>query len=408
MATQGWDDHNRSDRYFSVDSGKNYLDTCAPNAVLYTGGDNDTFMLWYAQEVEEFRTDVRVIVLSYYNTDWYIEQSMRQVNESAPLNYTLSLHDYRQGGPNDYLPYVDMKINSIDARQYLDLLKKNYPQLRSDDRNIVPSRIFTIDVNPDEVKGKGIVPQEMDSLIVDKMQLRLLRGGLEKKDLALLDLLTTNNWERPIYVNNTSLSQFNLDLAPYAIQEGNAYRIIPVRNPRPNSDFVNVDASFNNIVNKYKYRGLDDPDIYYTDDYRGFVQNHRSSINSLAEALIAKGDLEKARQSLVFSLEKMPDDGIRYDITTVATVDMLFQVGEKDKAVETATLIGDRAVEMTDYLIAGGTSISLELRKNLYIVAELQSILYENGESELAKKYEDAYDRFLIDLQINDPNRRDF
>lgn len=406
MAAEGWDDHNRSNRLFSVDSGKNYLASCAPEAVLYTGGDNDTFMLWYAQEVEEFRTDVRVIVLSYYNTDWYVEQSMRQVNQSPPLKYTLSLDDYRQGGPNDYLPYVDMKINSIDARQYLDLLKKNYPQLRNDDRNIVPSRIFTLDVDADAVRAMGFVPKEYDSLIVDRMQFRLLKGGLEKKDLALLDLLATNNWERPIYVNNTSLAQFNIDLTPYAIQEGNAYRIIPVRNPRPNTDFVNVDVAFDNIVNKYNYRGLDDPTIYYTEDYRGFVQNHRSSINSLAEALVARGDLERARQSLLFSLEKMPDAGVEYDITTVSTVDLLFQVGEKDKALEVATLIGDRAIEMADYLIGNGSGITLELRKNLYMVEALQSILYENGEGDLAKKYEDAYDRFLQDLQIRDTDNR--
>nr|MCU0383354.1 DUF2723 domain-containing protein [Cyclobacteriaceae bacterium] len=126
MLANNWDDHNRNHRYFSVDSAYNYLQSCAPNAVLFTGGDNDTFPLWYNQEVEGVRTDMRVIVLSYYNTDWYVGQSMRQTYESTPLPYTLTLDNYRQGGPNDYLPYQDLKIQSISLKEYLDLIKKDY------------------------------------------------------------------------------------------------------------------------------------------------------------------------------------------------------------------------------------------------------------------------------------------
>jgi hypothetical protein len=225
MAAEGWDDHNRSDRFFSVDSGKNYLASCADNSILFTGGDNDTFMLWYAQEVEEFRQDMRVIVLSYYNTDWYIEQSMRKMNKSEPLKYTLTLNDYRQGGPNDYLPFVDLKLNAIDAKQYLELLGKNHPQLRSDDRNIVPSKILTIKVDTAAVLASGIIPKGMEDLVVDQMQLRLIGGGLEKKDLALIDLLVTNNWERPIYVNHTSHHM----LFRKAIQVVSCQFVIPIQ-----------------------------------------------------------------------------------------------------------------------------------------------------------------------------------
>ena len=408
MATQGWDDHNRSNRFFSVDSGKNYLASCTDNAVLFTGGDNDTFMLWYAQEVEGFRTDMRVLVLSYYNTDWYIEQSMRKMNDSEPLKYTLSLNDYRQGGPNDYLPFVDLKLKSIDLVQYLDLLKKNHPQLRSDDRNIVPSKVLTLKVDKAKVLASGIIPEGMDSLVVDEMQFRLTGGGLEKKDLAMLDVLASNDWERPIYVNHTSLSQFKVDLNPYAIQEGNTSRILPIRNPNPRKEFVNADLSYDNLINKCSYRGLDDPTIYYSEDYRNFVLNQRSAFNSVAQALIDKGEMEKARKALLFSIEKMADVAVPYDHTAAETVNLLFQVGEKDKAIEIANIVGARADEMAGYLIRKNHGLTLDLRKNIYILGELQSTLLENGETELATKFEEMYDKHVHDLQINDTLPQDY
>ena len=421
MAFQGWDDHDRSDRFFSVDSAKNYLATCAPNAIIFTGGDNDTFPLWYVQETEGFRTDVRVVVLSYFNTDWYIDQMMRPAYESKPFPFTLALKDYQQGGPNDYLPFADLKIASIDAKQYIGLLSKNYPQLRNGDRNIIPSKIMTLDVDKADVLAKGIIPKGMDSLVVDRMQWRLLRGGLEKKDLAIIDLIVTNNWERPLYFNNTSLSQVNIDLTPYTIQEGMAMRLLPIKNPDPRRNFVSTEVMFDNMINKYQYRGLDNPKVYYNEDYRGFVLNHRSSLNDLAEMLIAEYEtetqnvtetipaegptenkMEKARKVVLFSLERMPDKSVPYDQTVPGTVELLFKVGEKEKAIEIAKVAGDRADEMATYLINNGQGVTLELRKSLFILGDLQRILHENGEHDLAKKYEDAYEKHVANLQIEE------
>lgn len=401
MAAEGWDDHNRANRFFSVDSAANYLNSCEENAVIYTGGDNDTFPLWYAQEVEGMRTDMRVVVLSYYNTDWYIEQTMRKAYESEPIPYTLSAKQYKQGGLNDYLPFADLKIKSLDAKQYIDLLSKDYAQLRDDDRNIIPSKVLTLSINKDELRAKGLIPKQFDSLLVDQMEIKVLRGALEKKDLALLDFLVTNNWERPIYLNNTSLSQINIDLSPYAVMEGNAYRILPIRNPyRDRERLVNTEKSYDNMINKFKYRGLDDEKLYFSEDYRGFVLNHRSALNDLAQALIDEGQMEKANQVLEFSLTKMPDRVIAYDITAPTLADLLFQVGQKEKAIEIAKLSGDRADEMISYLIEENYGMSIEVRRNAFILNTLQRTLYENGEMELGKKYEDALNKHLASLRI--------
>jgi hypothetical protein len=400
MIAQGWDDHDRSDRFFSVDTAHNSLVSCDKNGILFTGGDNDTFPLWYAQETENCRTDLRVLVLSYSNAEWYIDQTTRQAYESAPFKYTLSLRDYRQSGLNNYLPFADFKIKSIDAKEYLELLKKEYPSLRDGDRNVVPSKIITLNVDKDEVLKKKIIPQGMEDLVVDRMELKLKGNSLEKADLVFIDLLTTSNWERPIYLNFTSLSQLNIDMTPYAVQEGNVYRILPVKNPRQDRQYlVDTEKTFDRMVNQFKYRGLDDPSVYYTDDYTNQVMNHRSNLNALAEAFVDKGEIEKASQVLNFSLTKMPDEAIAYDPSVQDTVNLLFKVGQKKKAVEIATIVGQRANEVATYLVGEGAGITFELRKNLFLLSAMERSLYENNESDLADRFAKRYEELVNTLQ---------
>jgi hypothetical protein len=410
MAAQGWDDHDRSKRYFSVDSAVNYLQSCAPNGILFTGGDNDTFPLWYSQEVEGVRPDLRVVVLSYYNTDWYIDQTMRQTYESTPFKYTLTSQNYRMGGPNEYLPYYDASIKSMDLQQYLQLLRKDHKGLRMyPSANVVPTREIVLKVDVDHVRKLGIVPAELDSLIIPEMRLKLRpgSGGLEKKDLAMLDVLATSNWERPLYVNNTSLAQFNVDLSRYVVQEGNAYRILPVYNPDAQTELVNTTLSYENMLKKFQFRGLDNPNIYYTQDYRNFVQNHRSSFNSLAQAFINHGDNAKAREVLLFSLEKMPDAGVRYDFTNAQMIEMLFEVGEKEKAVDMATIMSGRYNEQAEYYLANG-EMGREFQIPMFMLDEIQRVLYAYGETELGEKVAAMYEKHSQVVKGGAGDRSDF
>ncbi len=401
MAAEGWDDHDRSDRFFSVDSAVNYLDSCEPNAILFTGGDNDTFPLWYAQEVEGERTDMRVVVLSYYNTDWYIYQSMRRHYESEPFPYTLTEENYRQGGFNDGLMYYETGIKSIDLAQYLDLIKKNSKNLihpMYGTTNMIPSKDLILKVDTTKVKEMGIVPANLQQYLVPEMRLRVKGNSLMKQDLALLDLLYTNNWERPIYVNNTSLEQFNIDLKPFVVSEGNAYRILPVRNPVPQNKFVNTAVAYRNLKEKFRFRGLDNPNAFFSVDYRSFVQNHRSTFNEIAEALITEGETEKARELLMLSLEKMPDTGVPYDFVNALMVELLLEVGEKEKGIEIATVVGGRYEEIANYMLNEGI-INQDLTRYIAVLGELQRVLYKYGESDLAKRFEDAYQRYASELQ---------
>ncbi|MGD1890298.1 MAG: protein O-mannosyl-transferase family [Cyclobacteriaceae bacterium] len=415
MAAEGWDDHDRSNRYFSVDSAKNFLASCAPNAIIFTGGDNDTFPLWYAQEVEGFRTDVRVIVLSYFNTDWYIEQMTRPAYESEPLPFSLTREQYKQGGPNDYLPFVQnpQVKGAINLEQYLGLIQKNSPALKLQnaraDYNTVPSQTFYLNVDlydPSEsaqtVSGsdsipqelpeqlKEIVPVEMRDMVTDRLFFQMKGRGLEKKDLMILDLIANNKWERPIYFNNTSLLGTNLDFKQNVVQEGNAYRILPIVNPDPNNELVSLDIMYENMMENFHWRELDNPDVYYNEDYRNFALNHRSSFNSLARSLLEAGQTEKARKILNRSLEIMPDASIPYDYVSAQSLAMLYEVGEEEKATEMAQVMGDRADAMLTYLIKENRSKGYERQRQLVMLNEITRALQTAGKTELAQQYEQA------------------
>ncbi len=411
MGTQNWDDHDRSDRFFSVDSAKNFLASCTDNAILFTGGDNDTFPLWYAQDVEGFRTDMRVVVLSYFNTDWYINQMTRPAYESAAFPFSLEPKDYQQGGPNDYLPYVENPniTGAIDLRQYLSLIKQGHRALvvptSVSTYHAVPSRTLFLDVDKEAVLAKGIVPKNKESRIVDRMYFQVRGSGLEKKDLMILDLIANGNWDRPLYFNNTSKQGININLDRYLIQEGNAFRLLPIENPNPQNDFVNTDIMYDNLMNNFHFRGLNNEDAYFSEDYRNFVLNHRSSFNTLAEALIDEGQLQKAREVALKSLEIMPDSAIPYDYSATRTVDILFQVGEKDKAVAIAEALGRKADEELEYYLDRNISLGFEVQKNMIILNDLGRTLNRFGEAEMAVNFNDAFQEHSVRLGVSNSRR---
>ncbi|MFY0624824.1 MAG: DUF2723 domain-containing protein [Reichenbachiella sp.] len=396
MASEGWDDHDRSDRYFSVDSAKNFLASCEENAIIFTGGDNDTFPLWYVQEVEGFRTDVRVIVLSYFNTDWYIAQMMRDAYESKPLPFGLDLNNYKQGGLNDYLPFAERNIKggSMDARQYLKLIKEEHPALQVptslSNYNSVPTKNFFLPVDTSRVIDLAIIPDQHREKMVDKMTWTMKGRGLEKKDLAILDLIVNNNWERPIYFNNTSASSVNFNLKRFMVQEGNAFRLLPVRNSE-NEMLVDSEKMYNNMMNNFHWRELDNPEVYYSEDYRNFVLNHRAGFNTLIEALLTEGKIEKAKNALFRCLETMPDNVIRYDHFSVQQVGFLLMLDEKEKAIEMADLMSTRSDEMLTYLMEKGIVDQFEMQKNLISLSEISRVFRGVDDGELAKKYEDLF-----------------
>jgi hypothetical protein len=415
MAAEGWDDHDRSNRYFSVDSAINYLESCAPNAILFTGGDNDTFPLWYAQEVEGVRTDVRVIVLTYFATDWYIDQMRRSTYESEPLPLSLTPKNYKQGGANDYLLVREdprLKGKAVDLKQYLKLIRGESDLLRlptsfGDSVSIMPAKQIVLDVDSAEVIEKGLIPSGKEHMVSSQMVIPIKGGALYKNDLALLDIIATNNWERPIYFNQTSLMNVNLNFRDYVVQEGATFRLLPLdsRRQRVNDTTINTELDFNpiqnqvnteimyqNVMNKFRWRELDNPDTYYTtEDYKDkAVSVHRSYLNNLAEALIAENKLDKAKDVLLKSLETMPDKSVPYDIYSADMVTLLFEVGESEKALEVSKILSTRADEELSYLTREGIT-NRDTYINLRILDVLRNTMKSMGQVEEAQQLEEIF-----------------
>ncbi|MEM9981516.1 MAG: DUF2723 domain-containing protein, partial [Bacteroidota bacterium] len=244
MIAENWDDHDRSGRYHSVDSARNLLNSCAPNAILFTGGDNDTFPLWYVQEVEGFRTDVRVCNLSLLGTDWYVAQMKQRTYESAPLPISLQEPQYRQG-TNDqitYYPYPygteqqadQIAKSGINLKEYLKYIAEDnkyvkIPYNETDSLTFYPSKIFRLPIDKQAVLKAGFVPKEMEDYIAPELVWDIQRNDLFKDDLIILDIIAQNNWQRPVYFSSTLGNSDYLNLQSYFQQEGLAYRLMPVR-----------------------------------------------------------------------------------------------------------------------------------------------------------------------------------
>ncbi|MGV3540902.1 MAG: protein O-mannosyl-transferase family [Rufibacter sp.] len=398
MAAQGWDDHDRSDRYHSVDSAHNLLNSVAPNAILFTNGDNDTFPLWYVQEVEGFRTDVRVAVLSYMNTDWYLDQMKRQAYESEPFPMSLENENYRQG-INDYLPYVERPevAGGIDLKQYIQLVKQNHQALQIADRGgrtymSFPTKNFFLNVDKQAVVAAKAVPQERQDSIVTQMRWTIDKGGLEKKHLAILDLLANNNWQRPVYFSTTADNSDFVGLDEYLQLEGLAYRIVPVRNTNPEAQaYVAKDIMFDNMMNKMSWRNLDREDIFYDENYLRFPANARDKYYQLAVAYLQAGDKETAKKVLNYSLTQMPDNAIPYDYYIPPYVLPLYQVGEQKKAQEIVNVMAKRSDEALNYYFSQSAMFDTEIRINLFIMQQLIQSARQIGMTQKAAEIEQKF-----------------
>ncbi|MCL8000666.1 hypothetical protein M8994_20975, partial [Brucella sp. 21LCYQ03] len=230
---QNWDDHDRSEKFLARDMAKNYLESCAPNAILFTYGDNDTYPLWYLQEVEGFRTDIRVGNLSLLSSDWYMKQMMYPVNDAAALPINID-PDKVKDGVRDVIYYQDHQIPEyIDIQNILAIMlsdnRQNMVALQNGEYvNLLPTKKMQLQVDRDAVLANNVVPKKWQDAIVDTMQWDYSMEYVSRAELSILSILENNNWERPIYFTTTTPGDNYIGLDRYLVSEGFALRLMPV------------------------------------------------------------------------------------------------------------------------------------------------------------------------------------
>jgi tetratricopeptide (TPR) repeat protein len=340
MAAEGWDDHNRSKRTMSRDFAVNYLNTCAPNAILFTNGDNDTFPLWYAQEVEGVRTDVRVVNLSLLQTDWYINQMRRAAYESAPVPFTIPPEKYVQS-KREVVYIMDKGTGPMNLKKAIDFVVSDDLENKLDYGNkpldYFPTKTFYVPVDSASVMREKVITVKDTARLVKSIKWSINRQYLTKNDLMVLDLIAHNNWKRPIYFAVTTGSEAYLGLEEYFQLEGLAYRLTPIKNNENEMAVggrVNTDVMYDNVMNKFAWGGLDKPGVSLDENCTRMASNMRMQMATLAGALISKGQKKKAEQVLDLCLEKMPDENVRYEATLYTIIAGYYQIGNMKKATE--------------------------------------------------------------------------
>jgi len=366
MASQTWNDHDRSKRYVCRDFGYNYLTTCEPNSVIFTMGDNDTFPLWYNQEVEGVRTDVRVCNLSYLQTDWYIDQMKRQAYESEPLPISWKRTDYVTG-THEVAYIVKRTDDSMEVSRALDWIKsddlrtKRLPGYNLEIDNL-PTDMLYLPVDSAAVIKSGTVKPENYNRIVKNIFINLgekkdsdgnvIEGGkrmITKQEMMILDMLNNNrDWSRPFYFATTVGPEMYLRLDSYLRRDGIAYRIVPYNTGANTDDIfmdddtlnakkknlsVDTDILFDNMMHKYRWGNLEHPGIYLDENAMRMAKSFRMMFGMLSRNLAAEGKTDKAIEALDYGTKVLPDYNVPYDFySTYEIGNLYYKLGEVDKA----------------------------------------------------------------------------
>ena len=335
MASQTWDDHDRSGRYTCRDFGQNYLMTLQDkgNPIIFTNGDNDTFPLWYNQETEGVRTDARVCNLSYLQTDWYIDQMKRPAYDSPSVPITWPRIDFCSG-TNDYIEVKPgMKQQLLEFyRDYpkearaafgdepfeLKNIMKYWVRSKDSDTHMIPTDTLYITIDKEAVRRSGMMMAS--DTIPDRMVISLAgKRAIYKNDLMMLEMLAQCNWERPLYVATTVGSDNYMNLGDNFVQEGLAYRITPFNTKAPGAKNFDTEKTYNNVMNRFKWGGLDKPGLYIDETVMRMCYTHRHLFATLAMQLIAEGQNAKAEKVLRKSEKVLPEYNVPYTFMSGAS-----------------------------------------------------------------------------------------
>ncbi|MDO5979393.1 DUF2723 domain-containing protein [Flavivirga spongiicola] len=388
LAANNWDDHDRSDKYTARAMAKMYLDSCAENGILFTIGDNDTFALWYAQEIEGYRTDVRVVNTSLFQTDWYIDQMKRKAYESDPIPSQLT-HDLYKYGTNDYIVIEPVVKDTLEVKKFLDFAASNNPktkyryvlqqqgvdlnQVRNQDLNAtyLPTEFLRIPVNKENALNSGIVKPEDAGKIVPYIDINIKGGALYKNRLLMLDIVANNEWKRPIYFTGGSFGDDDyIWMKDYLQLDGMCYKLVPIKTAvdRANPfDMGRVDADLMyEKVKKWDWGNSGSPDIYHDVETRKNSITYRGNLARLIEKLINEEKLDKAEEIADIAMKNMPVEYFGYYTLLEPYIGAYYEVGNKEKAQRLFKEVAKKYQENLSYYSSLKTDNQERLFEDIY------------------------------------------
>jgi hypothetical protein len=405
MANENFDDHDRSGRYTTRDIAYDYLMSCAPNAILFTNGDNDTFPLWYAQEVEGIRTDVRVVNLMLLNMAWHVDQITRKAYESDPIRVSLTPMQYINGTRD--MVFVQERLNKpAELSDIIKFVASDNPQAMVETSsgnkfNFIPTRQFRLSVDSSVVLRNGTVAPEDRDKIVPAIEWTYSRNNMGKSALIVLDILAHNNWERPVYFASLG-HEGTLGLENYMQLEGFAYRLVPINTPsigRYEAGRVQTNLLYDNLMNKFRWGGMNDPDVYLDDFHvrTTSVIRLRTRFVQLANALLNERDTLRATEALDRCIELTPHEKIPFDYNILQIVSSYYRCRESGKANKLAEKLAEVSIEKMEYYLDQDrdfiSSINEEILYNFQVLQNLINITRSNGQKEVSEKMEEQTDR---------------
>jgi len=415
MACENWDDHDRSNRYTAVEMAKNYLNSVGPNGILVTHGDNDTFPLWYAQEVENVRPDVRIANTSLLGTDWHIDQMKWAMNESAPLDLAV--------GPRQYLYGTNEYVHIYDTRDTVFLLSDVMRIFRHPDAKLpltsgrmvdyIMSRKFMIPVDKENVIKYGILDRKYEDMIPEYITLTIPKGKdyLTKPELFMLDLLSNYKWDRPINLLSMG-GDINIGLKDYLMYDGFSYKFVPIKNKTKSTDigFADPEDLYYKMKNVYSWDALKRTDYFV--DYQNFytfcgVLSQRNIFVNAAKEMLKIGDTSRAIELLDMCQECVPEENFPLDITYLGfsneymVIDMIetyYLAGAKEKALELSKRFIDQIFKSTEFFLQNYDYAKREFDSCYNCISYVADLSDHYGERAYAKEIRDRFNS-LLDLE---------
>ena len=397
MATQNWDDHDRSNKYTAIAMAKNYLNSCEPNAILFTIGDNDTFPLWYAQEIEGIRTDVKIVNTSLFMTDWYIDQQKNKTYESDGLPISFKHEEY-VGDKLDYTVHIPKTEARWELKSLIDFIKNPQSTVNLENGQTVhfyPTNKIRIPIDKNTIiKNKVVNPKYNDS-IVPYIDLTIKGRAMYKNRLMMLDVIANNNWKRPVYFTGGSFGDDDyLWMKDYLQLDGLVYKLVPVKtknSPESPLDMGQIDSEkMYNIINKWEWGNGERTDIYHDPETRKNSISYRTNMARLMQQLIYEEKNQEAEKIIELALTKMPMDYYGYYTMVEPFASGYYQIGKKEKARELLDRLVNKYKQSLTYYSGIQSSIQNGIASDIITdIERFRSLLYvmkDNNDAEFYNK----------------------